>query len=161
MQETTTLHVEGAKVTVETSALFCAWFEKHIAKPVAAAPMLIPTPRAGEKYLCSVVTKKDGKLVMCHSFLLTDRAVKNWKDGMEWAKNLGGDLLDRAEQAIAYRDMPEEFDKVAHWSNTQHAGTSGCAWCQYFADGRQYYGVSKKVEFAVRAVRREFSDLVI
>ncbi len=160
MQETTTLHVEGAKVTVETSALFCAWFEKHIAKPVAAAPMLIPTPRMGEKYLCSVVTKKDGKLVVCHSFLLPDRSVKNWNDGMEWAKSLGADLLDRAEQAIAYRDMPDEFDKVVHWSNTHHDGDSSFAWYQGF-DGGGQHGNDKNDEFAVRAVRREFSDLVI
>lgn len=157
MSQTTTLNFEGAEVTVDTAALFRAWFEKHLGQPAALAGMQLPTPRAGEKHLCSIITP-DGRI--CHTFLLPERAKKNWHNGMQWAKDLGGDLMDRAEQAIAYRDMPDEFGKEAHWSNTQHAVTSGYAWCQNFGYGSQDCN-GKLYELAVRAVRREFSSLVI
>ena len=56
--------------------------------------------------------------------------------------------------------MPEEFQKEAYWSNTQHAGSSDDAWGQDFSYGYQYYNY-KSAELRVRLVRREFSDLVI
>ncbi|MFA6015866.1 MAG: hypothetical protein WC742_12450 [Gallionellaceae bacterium] len=155
MSATTTLNVEGAEVTVETSALFRAWFEKHLQSQISKLP--VPTPRQGEKHLCTITTA-DGRV--CHTFLLPDRAKFDWKTGMQWAKNLGGDLMDRAEQAVAFRDMPDEFDKEAHWSNTQHAGYSNYAWYQNFKYGDQLYSFMDNA-LSVRAVRREFSDSVI
>jgi hypothetical protein len=50
--------------------------------------------------------------------------------------------------------MPEEFQKKAYWSNTQHAGTSGNAWYQYFRYGHQFYDDLKGCELRVRPVRR-------
>ena len=156
MSETTTLKVGGADVTVETSALFGAWFEKNISKTCAPS-FAIPSARPGERYLGSVV-EPSGRIR--HIFLLPGDEKKSWNDGMEWAKSIGGDLLDRIEHAMSFALMPEEFQKEAYWSNTQHAGYSYNAWYQNFSDGSQshYY---KSAELRVRAVRREFSDSVI
>jgi hypothetical protein len=110
----------------------------------------IPELNEGEKYAFSL-TLPDGKTV--HTILLPGDENKNWEDAMEWAKSLGGDLPDRAEQALFYKYIPEEFQKDWYWSNTQHAGYSGNAWFQDFSNGDQDYGF-KSSECRVRAVRR-------
>jgi hypothetical protein len=56
--------------------------------------------------------------------------------------------------------MPEEFQKEAYWSNTQHAASSINAWYQHFDYGIQLISY-KSSELRVRPVRREFSDSVI
>jgi hypothetical protein len=106
--------------------------------------------KKGERYAFGV-TLPNGKTT--HSILLPgDESVANWDAGMEWAKNKDGDLPDRAEQALLYMHMPEEFQKDWYWSNTQHAGNSGIAWCQGFGNGNQSY--YKSAELRVRSVRR-------
>lgn len=111
----------------------------------------IPELNAGEKHAFSI-TLPDGKTI--HTILLPgDEFAPNWDAGMEWAKNLGGDLPDRAEQALFHKYMPEEFEKDWYWSNTQHAGSSDDAWYQSFYYGDQSYG-TKSCEARVRAVRR-------
>jgi len=156
MSATTTLEFDGAKITVDTSALFRAWFERHLGKP-GTPSCAIPAARPGERYLGSI-TEPSGR--MRHTFLLPDDKKKNWNDGMEWARSVGGDLPDRIEQAMLFAYMPDEFQKEAYWSNTQHAGDSGYAWYQSFDYGNQY-GHGKSCELRVRPVRREFSDSVI
>jgi hypothetical protein len=156
MSETTTLEVMGAKITVDTFALFRAWLEQNIVQP-GKSSFQIPATRPGERYFGSII-EPSGRVR--HSFLMAGDEQMNWKDGIEWAKDLGGDLPDRIEQAMLFAHMPEEFQKEAYWSNTQHAGNSGNAWCQLF-----YLGVQtscyQSSECRVRAVRREFSDSVI
>ena len=156
MTTTTTLELNGAQLTVDTTALFRAWFERHLGQP-GKPSCAIPSARQGERYLSSII-ELSGRVR--HIFLMAGDEKKNWNDGMEWAKELGGDLPDRIEQAMFHTFMPEEFQKEAYWSNTQHAGNSNYSWCQYFYDGGQddYY---KKDELRVRPVRREFSDSVI
>ncbi len=110
-----------------------------------------PELNPGEKHAFSI-TLPDGKTI--HTILLPgDESVPNWDAGMAWAKNLGGDLPDRAEQALLHKYMPEEFEKDWYWSNTQQAAYSYGAWCQSFYNGRQRYD-TKSCEFRVRAVRR-------
>ncbi len=150
MSATTTLELDGAKFTVETSVLFHAWFEKHLGKPVASA-IARPNPRPGERYLGSII-EPTGRLR--HIFLLPGDQKNNWADGLEWANSLGGDLPDRVEQAMLYAYMPDEFKKEAYWSNTQHAGVSSLAWYQDFGDGFQGSD-GKSAELRVRAVRRQ------
>ena len=156
MPQTTTLNIGGAELTVETSALFRAWFERHLGQPVRPS-FKIPVARPGERYLGSII-EPNGRVR--HTFLMPGDEEKNWQDGMEWAKNLGGDLPDRIEQAMLHAFMPEEFRKEAYWSNTQHAGYSDYAWCQHFGNGGQIISC-KSCELRVRPVRREFSDSVI
>lgn len=54
----------------------------------------------------------------------------------------------------------QAFDATAHWTSTQHAGDSLCAWSQYFLRGPQLV-IRKDAELAVRCVRREFGNLAI
>jgi hypothetical protein len=110
----------------------------------------IPSLNEGEKYAFGI-TLPDGKTI--HTILLPGEEIMNWKDAMEWAKSLGGDLPDRAEQALFLKYMSEEFLPEWYWSNTQHAGNSYYAWCQVFDYGGQYY-LSKSCECRVRPVRR-------
>ncbi|MFA6204429.1 MAG: hypothetical protein WC710_14720 [Gallionella sp.] len=149
MTPTTTLNLDGAELTVETSALFRAWFERHLGQP-GKPSFVIPAARPGERYLGSII-EPSGRVR--HTFLMAGDEKKNWKDGMEWAKDLGGDLPDRIEQAILYAHMPEEFQQEAYWSNTQHAALSSYAWCQIFHDGSQR-SLLKSSECRARAVRR-------
>lgn len=156
MSTTTTFKVDGAEITVETSALFRAGFERHLGQP-GKPSFAIPAAKPGERYLGSII-EPSGRVR--HSFLMPGDEEKNWNDGMAWAKELGGDLPDRIEQAMLYAHMPEEFQKAAYWSNTQRAGNSNLAWFQSFKYGSQYSSY-ESAEVRVRAVRREFSDLII
>ena len=156
MTQTTTLNLDGAELTVETSALFRAWFERHLGQP-GKPSFAIPAARSGERYLGSIV-EPSGRVR--HTFLMSGDKKLNWNDGMAWAKGLGGDLPDRIEQSMFLAFMPDEFQKEAYWSNTQHAGVSNDAWCQSFRSGSQI-SIYKSCECRVRPVRREFSDSVI
>lgn len=56
--------------------------------------------------------------------------------------------------ADAFRDGGiEAFDEVWYWSSTQHAATSGYAWCQDFLNGLQDI-TSTDYRLRARAVRR-------
>lgn len=126
--------------------------------PIKVSKFVVPELKKGEKHAFSI-TLPDGKTI--HTILLPgDKEVPNWDAGMEWAKKMGGDLPDRAEQALFFKYMPEEFQRDWYWSNTQHASGSVYAWFQSFYYGYQY-GYYEVIKCRARAVRREFSDLVI
>lgn len=110
-----------------------------------------PELAEGERYLCGTVNP-DGSIT--HSILLPgDNANASHKTQLAWAKEQGGDLLNRVELVIAYETMPEEFHKDAYWSNTKHASGSEYAWSQYFLYGDQnYYDTDGKLR--ARVVRR-------
>lgn len=112
--------------------------------------MDLPDLNEGEKLAFSI-TLPDGKTI--HTILLPGDVKKNWNDAMEWAKSIGGDLPDRAEQALFFKYMPEAFEKAWYWSNTQHASYSEYAWNQDFSSGIQNYH-NKSYEGRARAVRR-------
>lgn len=150
--ETLTLGIEGAELTVNTGELFKAWMDKFIFKRTPTQ-FAIPAARPGERYITSIM-QPDGR--MRHMFLLPGEAKKNWNDGMEWAKEQGGDLPDRIVFAFLKTHMPEEFKKESYWMNEQHAGISGCAWCQGFSIGLQL-SFTKSNALLVRAVRSEYS----
>ena len=146
--ETLTLKVKDAELTVETKALFDAWIEKHLGKPIAQ--QFIPMTRKGERYLGSIV---DPSGRVRHTFLMPGEWDKDWDGGIALGKELGGDLPDRIEHAMLLAFMSEEFQKRAYWSNTQHAGNSDNAWYQGFYNGYQHY-YGKSAELGVRLVRR-------
>ena len=117
-----------------------------------------PELKEGEKLAFSI-TLPDGKTI--HTILLPgDEDGLSWKAGMKLAESRDADLPDRIEQAMLFAYMPEEFQKEAYWSNTQHAGLSYYAWYQHFSYGLQGNRY-ESAELRVRLVRREFSDLVI
>lgn len=60
-------------------------------------------------------------------------------------------LPSKNELKQLYKNIPEQFEKIWHWTSTQYSALH--AWGQDFGDGFQ--GVSlKDIELAVRAVRR-------
>ncbi|MDO9052907.1 MAG: hypothetical protein Q7U37_03110 [Gallionella sp.] len=77
----------------------------------------------------------------------------SWNEQMEWAESIGGDLPDRVEQALLYKNLQDQFKKEWYWSNTQHSGGSYAAWYQGFGSGYQYY-YDKNLQLRARAVRR-------
>lgn len=82
-----------------------------------------------------------------------------WDEQMEWAKSIGGDLPDRVEQAMFYKNMPEQFKKDWYWSNTQRE--AGSAWSQHFTNGHQLwrYTLIKCRAVAVRRVPFNHSSI--
>jgi len=150
-QESVTLEVGGAQLTVSTKELFRAWFEKHIFG-VTLNGIQMPELRAGEKW-AGIYLDENGKAVH-HVILLPGfRESINWKDAVEWAESIGGVLPDRCEQALLYAFMKAEFKPVWHWSSEQHVAASDCAWLQTFDDGYQNDDL-KISKFSARAVRR-------
>ena len=116
--------------------------EKTIATPVL---------NEGEIYAGAIINP-DG--TGHHAILLPgDNDDASWDKQMEWAASIGGDLPDRVEQALMYKNLPDQFEKEWYWSNTQHASDSDYAWFQYFVYGGQH-GTHKDTELRARAVRR-------
>lgn len=110
---------------------------------------MITTPELneGERYIGGIVSA-DGTTT--HIILLPGDIEANWNDAMAWAKEQGGDLPTRVEQALMFATAKDEFKPRAHWSNQS---ASGYAWCQGFDFGRQN-GYLKLTELRARAVRR-------
>lgn len=121
-----------------------------MAKKAAAKKGTLPALKKGEKYIGAILGA-DGK--GHHIVLLPGDERGNWKDMLAAAKKRGGDLPDRVEQALLYRDHKSEFQKDWYWSNTPFAGDADCAWGQSFGYGGQYYGGVSDGSRA-RAVRR-------
>ena len=110
----------------------------------------IPELNEGEIYAGAIIAP-DG--TGHHVILLDGDVSKDWNESMAWAASIGGDLPDRVEQALLYKHLPDRFKKELYWSNTQHSGYSGYAWCQVFDIGFQ--GDSYKHDILrARAVRR-------
>ena len=121
-------------------------------KAASVAKIAMPAMKKGEVWICGMV-QLDGHVV--HTILMPGES-KDLKhhDAMDWAKKQGGDLPDRVEQAVLFRDYRKLFQQRAYWSNTTHADFSGFAWHQLFNYGNQY-DWSKDDKLLARAVRRE------
>jgi hypothetical protein len=111
----------------------------------------LPVLGEGELHAFSIV-KSDGSVEYV-ILLPGDNDDASWGTQMEWARSIGGDLPDRAELALLYKYLPEQFQKSWYWSNTQHSGYAACAWCQFFRDGDQDFSL-KHNKLRARAVRR-------
>ena len=113
--------------------------------------LVTPPVNEGETYI-GAIGNKNGDVY--HLILLPgDNDDASWKNAMDWAKSIGGDLPNRIEQAMLYAQHKEEFKKDWYWSCEQHASVSYSAWCQYFGTGNQN---SSRIiaELRARAVRR-------
>ena len=107
--------------------------------------------KEGETYLGAII-KADG--TGHHIILLAgDIDDAEWQAAMDWAKSIGGDLPDRVEQTLMFRDHKDMFKMDWYWSNTQHASYASCAWDQSFRHGDQFSN-RKSAELRARAVRR-------
>ncbi|HDR9036082.1 TPA: DUF1566 domain-containing protein [Burkholderia vietnamiensis] len=113
----------------------------------------IPPAADGEIYLGSFVDKNGD---VTHTYLLpgdNDRAT--WREQMEWAKSIGGDLPTRAELLMAYEQHRDLFQKAVYWSNSPDDDPDYAGWacCQHFGHGDQG-GTPQSYELRARAVRR-------
>ena len=101
----------------------------------AANKLAMPELSEGEVYAGAIINPD---CTGHHVILLPgDNDDATWDEQMEWAKSIGGDLPDRVEQAMLYKNLPEQFKKDWYWSNTQRG--SGSAWGQNFISGYQYW----------------------
>jgi len=108
--------------------------------------------KAGERY-AGLILGKDGESSY-HLILLDGHQSEiNWTDALTWAKEQGGELPNRREQALLYANLKEEFEEAWYWTNEQHASISSSAWYQNFYNGNQI-NTSKGGELRARAVRR-------
>jgi len=82
-----------------------------------------------------------------------DCPAAEWADGLVIEGHADYYLPSRRELALAWANIPERFEKVWHWSSTQHS--SGAAFTQHFRDGSQYCDLSS-ASYRARAVRRVF-----
>ena len=75
----------------------------------------------------------------------------NWEAAGAFAADAGGELPTRAEQALLFANLKDQFQRDWYWSSEQ-AGPS-YAWGQDFFSGFQY-GYTRSYEGRARAVRR-------
>lgn len=120
------------------------------AKRTPKTPLTIPALKKGEIYIGAILGA-DGK--GHHVILLPGDESLKWKSAMAWAKKKGGDLPDRVEQALLFRDHKGEFQETWYWSNTTRARFADYAWFQGFGFGFQL-DASKSDTSRCRAVRR-------
>lgn len=110
----------------------------------------LPELAEGERYIGAIVSAEG---IATHIILLPGVTRARWQTAKEWAASIGGDLPNRAEQALLFATAKEEFEPNYYWSNEQHASDSDCAWGTLFGGGYQGYGIVT-AELRARAVRR-------
>lgn len=120
-------------------------------KPIQCGiPGVVISLAPGERY-AGIVLKDDGD-PSHHLVLLPSEAEEvEWQEAKDWAKNQGGELPTRREQALLYANLKSEFKPAWHWSSEAHGDTS--AWFQDFTSGRQSF-THQLTGRRARAVRR-------
>ena len=87
-----------------------------------------------------------------HLVLLPGEAVDvDWDAARAFATSIGGELPTRAEQALLFGNLKDQFQRDWYWSGEQ-AGPSN-AWNQNFNNGNQNNN-NRSYEGRARAVRR-------
>lgn len=114
-------------------------------------PITPPELKEGETYGGAIINP-DGT---GHHFILLpeDKEESAWDEAMAWAKEQGGDLPNRVEQALLYDQSKDQFKPEWYWSNTQDASHSDSAWYQSFFNGYQEHW-REDSRIRARAVRR-------
>lgn len=122
------------------------------AHAAAALPATIAMPTLAEGELYAGLVLEGG--AWHHVVKLAGESSPiGWKKAQEWAKEHGGELPARSEQALLYANLRGEFREDWYWSGTPDAADESYAWCQYFRSGSQYYDHESRKLRAV-AVRR-------
>ena len=107
---------------------------------------------AGEHY-AGIILDEAGEPAYHLILLPGEKESINWKDAMDWAKEQGGNLPTRPEQALLFANLKSHFEPKWYWSSERQGSDSGCAWFQGFLYGYQTVG-SVHDELRARAVRR-------
>ena len=71
----------------------------------------------------------------------------------EWAKSLGGVLMNRFEGLVIYNEQRALVKEAAYWTDDVCEWDTSCAWCQDFLHGIQDYD-HKSAALRAVAVRR-------
>jgi hypothetical protein len=125
---------------------------------LAALPATITMPTLAHGELYAGLVLEDG--AWHHVVKLAgESSPVGWKKAQEWAKEKGGELPSRSEQALLYANLREEFRKDWYWSGTPSADDEGYAWCQGFGNGGQ--GCSHKSAASAapsRSAEQSFND---
>lgn len=120
-------------------------------KAAVAAKIALPKLAKGEVYVGGTI---DASGRVTHTILLPgEKADVTWRDALAWAKEHGGDLPTRIEQAMLWAHHHKLFKRDYYWSNEQYADDSSCAWGQSFSYGTQDDWLQDGKDVA-RAVRR-------
>ncbi|KVF35748.1 DUF1566 domain-containing protein [Burkholderia vietnamiensis] len=109
----------------------------------------IPPLAEGEIYVGAIGDRSGD---FHHVILLPgDNAAAPWKDQLEWAKSIDGDLPTRVEQALLFANCRDAFERDWYWSNEPNGDR--WAWCQDFDCGFQSHAPQGN-QLRARAVRR-------
>ena len=148
MQQVTLEQIKAAQQQVND--LIAAYESKPTLPNIFPVELTAPELLPGETWIATLVAD-DGKTKYHLTVLDGDNDEADWDTQMRWAKEQGGDLPDRVEQAILFKYAKHLFKGEAYWSNTQYSSLN--AWYQDFDSGYQYYG-NKSSELRARVVRR-------
>lgn len=120
----------------------------------SAFPLTIDAPELNEgEHWAGTFIKPDG--TGHHIILLPgDKDAGNWQGAIDWAKEQGGDLPSRDEQAIMFAHSKDQFQEKWYWSNTTLTSDSEWAWSQTFGNGGQGNDRKSSSLCRARAVRR-------
>lgn len=90
-----------------------------------------------------------------HYLILLPNEAKDvtFNEAVEWAKEQGGDLPSREEQALLLANLKKHFQPEYYWSGIEHPSNKGYAFVQYFGSGYQDSN-GKYDKVRARAVRR-------
>jgi len=106
----------------------------------------------GEAYAGMVI---DAEGIPTHHLILIaiSSGDMHWKEADQWAKDKGGELPSRSEQALLYANLKAKFDSAWYWSSEIHKEDKKYAWFQGFFNGSQHYNL---IDLTLRAcaVRR-------
>ena len=122
-------------------------------------PETIPLPRIHSTYAGGIVMGVMAGENEAPDYLLLDLGVEpdkdvNWKEALDWAKSVGGELPTRREQAQLFSNRRNgQYQSRWYWSCEAHADEPTWAWYQGFYDGHQY-GSHEASHGRARAVRR-------
>jgi hypothetical protein len=160
------LHPLDSELAIEIRAMFLAhWnmdatqadarmaqfnYSHVIAALPVPAPGAIGSPFGGGTY--AGISRGVDSAPDRHLVLLPGEAGDvDWEAAGAFAASIGGELPTRAEQALLYANLKDQFEPRWYWSSTQ-AGPS-YAWLQSFSHGLQYDDY-RSYEGRARAVRR-------
>lgn len=121
-------------------------------KTAAAVAITLPELAKGERY-AGILLDDKGKPSHHLVLLAGERSGFKWDEAVKWAKDQGGELPTRKEQALLFANAAGEFERDWYWSSEQDADAAASAWYQTFTNGTQHWRL-KATKLRARAVRR-------
>jgi len=151
------IELAGAKVAIPSNIIAKLWLELvRGGRPTVVAainsPPSIGSAWEGGTYMGVVRGDKGPD----HHLIDLGEATKSMthEEATKWAKDMGGSLPTRREQAVMFGNCGDgQYQQAWYWSCEQFAGGGAFAWVQDFDDGGQILGL-KSLDYRARAVRR-------